>query len=301
MNVRRSLAFGAPVLVGTIAAVLSIGGAAGASTGFSLSPRHAAPTAMTQTVISSVRVSSHSDFDRITFTFQGPQPGYDIAYRPRITSEPMDRVVTLSGSAFLQVMLHPTSTVTPAPQRSITPGFPRVKQVKGAGDFEALTVYGIGVGARAPFRATRLSNPPRLVIDVADPGPTLPKTGPANLPLTFTGFTLLFTGLALRAGTRKPGAGARSMALPRLALPRLVRPAAGIPAGLLQPTGRRRRDGTGPPPERHGAPPKAPASWRGAVPRPRARPRGSGRPAEVDRIVYLSFVEPSATPSRTPD
>src|SRR6266498_4388142 len=69
MNVRRSLAFGAPVLVGTIAAVLSIGGAAGASTGFSLSPRHAAPTAMTQTVIASVRVSSHSDFDRITFTF----------------------------------------------------------------------------------------------------------------------------------------------------------------------------------------------------------------------------------------
>jgi hypothetical protein len=212
MRGRRTLALALPVLAGGIAAVLSIGGAADASTGFSPSPRHAASTSTGQAVITSVQVSGQGDFDRVTFTFQGAHPGYDIAYRSKITSEPMDRVVPLRGGAFLQVMVHPTSTVVTAPQRPITPDLTRVKQVKGAGDFEALASYGIGVAGRAPFRVSRLSNPNRLVVDIADPRPTLPKTGPANLPLTFTGFTLLFAGLAVLAG-RKPG-GARRLVLP---------------------------------------------------------------------------------------
>ena len=48
-------------------------------------------------------------------------------------------------------------------------GFLALRQLKGAGEFEAVLHYGIGQATRAGFRVFTLTNPSRLVIDLADP------------------------------------------------------------------------------------------------------------------------------------
>jgi hypothetical protein len=49
---------------------------------------------------------------------------------------------------------------------TITPGFPTLKQVKIAGDFERVLSFGIGVDHRTGFRVLPLTNPSRVAIDL---------------------------------------------------------------------------------------------------------------------------------------
>lgn len=131
-----------------------------------------APTSSTQTVIRDVRVGSHAGCDRVVFEFAGPMPGYAVSYVPGVSRDGSGAPVALAGSAFLQVTLQPTSTTTHAPQPSIRPGFAVLRQVAGAGDFEGVTSYGIGLSSQRPFLAYRLAAPNRLVIDFAAPSAT---------------------------------------------------------------------------------------------------------------------------------
>src|SRR6266536_3716388 len=116
------------------------------------------PASGPQTIITSVTVGHHADYDRVVFTFNGPLPHFDVSYVSQVRSDPADQPVPLLGSAFLAVVIRPTSTSVPAPQSTITPGFPMLKQVKGTGDFEAVTSYGIGAAHKSGFRAFTLTN-----------------------------------------------------------------------------------------------------------------------------------------------
>jgi hypothetical protein len=216
------------------------GGVAEAATGFSVAGRHAAPTSPVQTVVTSVQVARGSGFDRVIFSFDGAQPGYDVEYVRKATTEPAGTPLAVRGEAFLRVQLRPTSTVTPAPQPNLNPNFSRLQHVKGAGDFEALTTYVLGLSGKAPFRVMRLSKPNRLVVDTANTAATLPRTGDAglSLPLVFTGLTLLLSGLALRVASLQPAGHARRRPFPFPAPAQQFRvylPATG--------TGRRRQGG----------------------------------------------------------
>jgi len=46
-------------------------------------------------------------------------------------------------------------------------GFPVFRSVVWAGSFEGVTSLGLGVRARLPFRVFTLTNPTRVVVDVA--------------------------------------------------------------------------------------------------------------------------------------
>jgi len=140
-------------------------GAAAMSTG----PVQVAATSTSQTVVRGVRVGSHTGCDRVVFEFAGPMPGYSVRYVPTVTRDGSGLPVALSGSAFLEIVLRPTSTTTHAPQSSVTPGYAELRQVTGAGDFEGVTSYGVGLKSKQPFRAYRLASPNRLVIDIAAP------------------------------------------------------------------------------------------------------------------------------------
>ncbi len=83
------------------------------------------------------------------------------------------RPVPLRGRAVLRVVLHGgqagdrsgASTVhTPS---TLTPEFPTLRQVRPAGDFEGVVTYGLGLRDRVGFRLFGLSNPTRVVVDVA--------------------------------------------------------------------------------------------------------------------------------------
>ncbi|HSV65078.1 MAG TPA: LPXTG cell wall anchor domain-containing protein [Mycobacteriales bacterium] len=137
--------------------------------GFGTAPVSGGSEAGPQTIISSVTVGHHAGFDRVVFSLNGPLPRYDVSYVDQVTADGSGAVVPLLGSAFLHVVIKPTSTSVHAPQNTITPGFPMLKQVKGAGDFEAVTSYGFGLASRSGFRAFTLAGPNRLVVDVAIP------------------------------------------------------------------------------------------------------------------------------------
>src|SRR5206468_12461380 len=53
--------------------------------------------------------------------------------------------------------------------RRISAGFPALKQVAFAGDFEGYVTFGLGLGQRTGFRVLALRDPSRIVVDVAHP------------------------------------------------------------------------------------------------------------------------------------
>lgn len=141
-----------------------------------------AATSSTPTIVRDVRVGHHAGCDRMVFEFTGQTPGYAVRYVPSVTHDGSGQPVILAGSAFLNIDLRPTSTETHAPQSRMSPGYAVLREVAGAGDFEGVTTYGVGLGSKQPFVAYRLTNPNRLVIDVASPVSTASaRTTPAQV------------------------------------------------------------------------------------------------------------------------
>jgi len=178
-----------------------------------------------QTVLTSVTVGHHQGFDRVVFTSRQGLGGYSVRYVAAITADPSGKPVPLLGSAALLVTFQGTPwTTSPAPQPTITAGFPALKQVKGAGEFEAVASYGLGQATRAGFRAFTLTGPSRLVVDVAasaggavgtpstgagtgtgtstGTGGGLPNTGFDTVPLAWVGLALVLAG-ALTVGVAR--------------------------------------------------------------------------------------------------
>ncbi|MFL6239369.1 MAG: hypothetical protein ACJ735_07785 [Actinomycetes bacterium] len=165
--------------VGLAALGLALGGTAAAATGgcpsassmstdseataASLTP--GAPPA----VITAVRVGHHDGCDRVTVEYTGALSGYDVGYVPKVVSDASGQTVPLEGSAFVSVALHHTSTTHHAPQQDIKPEFAVLREVRGAGDFEGTTSYGLGLSSKQPFAVTTLSSPNRVVIDIRSP------------------------------------------------------------------------------------------------------------------------------------
>jgi hypothetical protein len=164
-----------------------------------------------QVTIQTVRVSHHAGFDRVVFSSRNGRPAVTVRYIKRVTRDPSDQPVPLRGSAFLLVTLRNTAWQTaPSPQPTITPGFPALRQLKGAGEFEAVASYGIGQATKAGFRVFTLTGPTRVVIDLAAPSDGgLPKTGSPILPVTALGLVLLAVGLITRFLARRPAVSPR--------------------------------------------------------------------------------------------
>jgi hypothetical protein len=135
-------------------------------------PRHADGSGGGELV--SIRTGHHDTFDRVVFQFNGRgRPGFDVKYVDHVTQDPSDRPVPLQGEAFLWVVVQGASTadssyrtVYTGPE-VVTTGYRTLRQVKLAGDFERVLSFGIGVDHRGGFRVLGLSDPSRVVVDVA--------------------------------------------------------------------------------------------------------------------------------------
>jgi hypothetical protein len=156
-------------VLGAVGAVIFVAAApAGALPAFGTGPVTVPGSGAGQVTITSVTVGRHDDerYDRIVFAVTGGLPTVTASYVTQVIHDGSGNPVPLLGSAFIQVSMR--STTSGSPQGTITPaGFLALRQVKGAGDFEAVTSYGIGQSARAGFRVFTLTGPTRVVIDVA--------------------------------------------------------------------------------------------------------------------------------------
>ena len=153
-----------------------------------------------------VRAGSHAGFDRVVFEFQGDVPQHRIGYVDQLVEDGSGNPVSVAGAADLEVVFQGANahkedgspTISP---RRFSPGLPAVKEIAQLGDFEAVVSYGIGVDQRRPIQVSTLSNPSRLVIDIATTGEggsgSLPFTGSRSTELLVTGLALLATGAAV--------------------------------------------------------------------------------------------------------
>lgn len=133
-------------------------------------------------VLADVRTGSHPNegYDRVVFDFRDStaMPGFEVSYVGQILQDPSGNPLPMLPGAKLQVIMQNAAAhvngrpTVPSGDLDLRPGHPRVKQVKLAGDFEAVLTFGVAVSpasARAPFRAYTLGGN-RLVIDFAHQG-----------------------------------------------------------------------------------------------------------------------------------
>ncbi len=132
-------------------------------------PERAAPATP---VLVAVRAAHRGDVDRVVFEFRGGLPAdREVEYVDRLFADGSGRRVHVAGQALLQVRFERAQAhtddgrPTDAPRRVAFP-LPNVLTAVRAGDFEAVTTYGIGLAKRTPVRVTTLQSPPRVVVEV---------------------------------------------------------------------------------------------------------------------------------------
>ena len=118
----------------------------------------------------SVSTARRVGYDRVLFTFRGGTPGYRVRYVATVKDE-ADRPLALRGGTFLAVAFEPALARAPGgastfDAHTITTDYPRLRQVRFAGDFEGRVSFGVGVAGRGGFRVTELSGPDRVAVDV---------------------------------------------------------------------------------------------------------------------------------------
>lgn len=157
------VALAAPMLVAT--------GATAASTDLP-APTRTAPVAGTATappdrpVLTGVRHGRHDRYDRVVFDFAAGTPAYRLEYAPLVgvgTGDP----IPLAGPADLRITFAGVPTTTVPMRTVLDPGYPTLRQVRFGGAFEGHILAGLGLADRVGFRVLRLSNPPRIAVDVA--------------------------------------------------------------------------------------------------------------------------------------
>lgn len=120
-----------------------------------------------------MRTAGQQGFDRVVVEFTGAVPEYEVAYAQPPFVGTSGQAVPVQGEAFLRVRLDGTSVfdslngvpVYTGPT-TITGDTATVVEVVNVDDFEAVSVWVIGLDSQQPLTVSTLSGPGRLVIDI---------------------------------------------------------------------------------------------------------------------------------------
>ena len=141
-----------------------------------------------------VAVGRHAEYDRVVFQWDGPAPGYTVEYVDEVTRQGSGELVELEGDAALEVWFTPATAHDASGltfnDESQVPRFPALRQAEFTGDFEAVVSFGLGVSRQLGFRVLELTDPTRVVVDVAHPAvPEVIPVDEACVGVTDQGFT----------------------------------------------------------------------------------------------------------------
>ncbi len=131
-----------------------------------------ASSAPTTPVLVAVRAAHRDGVDRVVFEFRGGLPATrQVGYVDRLFADGSGRRVRVAGQALLRVRFeraqaHTDDGSSTAAPRRVAYALPNVMTAVRAGDFEAVTTYGLGLAKRTPVRVTTLQAPPRVVVEV---------------------------------------------------------------------------------------------------------------------------------------
>ncbi|HXJ48148.1 MAG TPA: hypothetical protein VNF91_03170 [Candidatus Acidoferrum sp.] len=120
--------------------------------------------------VDAVRAGTHAGYDRLTVEFQNGQP-QTIQLQPQanttFTRDGIGDQVTLAGNDGLLVSIFSSDAHTAYSGPSdIKTGYAGLIEVRLVGDYEGYVHFGLGLAMPACYRATILTNPTRLVIDI---------------------------------------------------------------------------------------------------------------------------------------
>jgi hypothetical protein len=138
----------------------------------STDPQTAEPSGEWDLQLVDVRVGEHDGFDRVVLELSGTAtPGWGVAWSDEAVAEGSGDVVPLEGDHVLTISASGTAMPEPGsfevPARLGPAG--AVAEVQVNGWFEGYTQVFAGVeGDERPFRVFTLTDPPRLVVDIAD-------------------------------------------------------------------------------------------------------------------------------------
>jgi LPXTG-motif cell wall-anchored protein len=154
-------------------------GLASPKPGFSTQPRVVEHPPGGSAKLVGLRAGRHAGFDRVVFQLDGPIPSYfSVRYVPVVRLDGSGAPLRLRGTASLEVVVRaPTHDQDYRPvlrPTRLRPDFPALREVNVPGSFEGQTTAGIGVTQQVGFRVLELTNPTRIVIDLAHPGQPMP-------------------------------------------------------------------------------------------------------------------------------
>jgi hypothetical protein len=135
--------------------------------------------------LTNIRPGSHAGdgYDRIVFDFSGGIPSWDLTRQesPTFVRDASGQPVTLGGSAGLKLLFRDVD-VAGGVSTDSTPRLTSVREITQLGNFERVVSYGIGLSSSQCVRVLALSNPTRLVVDVATTGSASTTAAPTPLP-----------------------------------------------------------------------------------------------------------------------
>jgi hypothetical protein len=127
--------------------------------------------------VSAIRIGGHDGFDRVVFEVGGTgTPGWDVRYVEAASSQGSGDPVDVAGDAVLQVTLtgagYPYDTGVEEYAGGPLTGSDTsvVTEVVWDATFEGTSSAFVGTAAQTPFRVYALTNPARVVVEVAHAG-----------------------------------------------------------------------------------------------------------------------------------
>ena len=138
--------------------------------------KSAGPDTSPLSPLTNVRTGQHTCFDRMVFDLAGPASGYSVRYVVHVHTVASGDVIPLGGGARFEIVLRAPANDTNGhatyagvsghnlPNVDLD-GYRTFRHARYGGSFEGLTVIGLSVRARLPFRVTKVGN--KVVLDVA--------------------------------------------------------------------------------------------------------------------------------------
>jgi hypothetical protein len=141
---------------------------------FACSPSVTVAATTDRAQITDVRAGTHEGYDRVVFEFALGIPDTIIeGVLSPLYADPSGLELKVAGTAFLKVTMHGASKISPdggvtySGSTNFEPGFDQLKQLIEGGDFEAVSTWYLGLDGGGCIRVLTLSDPSRLVIDIA--------------------------------------------------------------------------------------------------------------------------------------
>jgi hypothetical protein len=117
--------------------------------------------------VTAIRPGSHPEcgFDRVTFDFTGPVPGYTVMSVNVVVRDGSGAPVRVPGAAYLLIRFDPATTVSLS-TAPVPVGYPILRGYVVSGDFEGIVSVALGLSAPAKVRVGELPGG-RVYVDLS--------------------------------------------------------------------------------------------------------------------------------------